>query len=280
VEDRSIQVYPMRIRDIAVFCRSALKVAWTRTCEFLAVGTVKAWLLKLVPPVIGFILLSQLSLLQEHEVTRWVFGIVAPFVAWGLLILLCQLIIAPVRMCSKLKSEIKEVSDALDAARSEMEPRLELTFDRGGSYMQLVGPHKLYRVGLRNLSRTISIESAFVEVTRIDPDPPPFLPFRLRKMHDREINHRFRDSFDLHPGEEAFVDVLFFGSGRPGEPMIPSFQYTVPDMPAWYVPSDNSRFRLVARGRNCPSVVAEFRIASGEEFQMERSAGSSDRSGS
>jgi hypothetical protein len=134
----------------------------------------------------------------------------------------------------------------------------QLLFGPGGSYVQPQQYGTLYRVGVRNATAD-PIQHVTVEVTNIQPNPPPFLPVRLHIMHDNPPpGGQFQNSFKLDADQTEFIDVVDIVN-RQGAPQF-LLKHIIPNLQPHNLLGPASELTIRARGQNHPPESRTFAI--------------------
>ncbi len=152
----------------------------------------------------------------------------------------------------------------------ERKPRLQLIFEPQGSHIQErfdgsssqpgwgVGSSLLFRVRVKNESKTQTIENVQARLENIDPNPGfTFLPECLRIMNAPKEKNR-----SLNPGDDFFVDVAEKANSQ-NLILVPVLVYDTgwPSCPA----DHQYRVTIVATAKNVPEVREDFIFGAGAD---------------
>jgi hypothetical protein len=236
-----------------------LKHAKDDTLSFFDLRTARAWVKLAGPPF-----LTQFAvwlLLGPENVLRQIpLGLAVTFasIIWALIVCLFFLGLAPYRLHSEIAKEVEKSRLDIGKLQEAQKPRLAITFQSRDSYVQETPQSLLYRVSVQNLSATTSIESVFAELTNIKPHRPSYLPLRLHLMNDNpHMGQDHQQSFDLAPSEEKFLDLIELYKISPEIKFL--IKHSARNVP-YDLASTPEALTVVARGKNCPSVTAEFAL--------------------
>lgn len=170
-----------------------VKRAASDTAAFFDFHRVRAYANVIIPAILTFAVYWKTSEKAAFLSEVFSYGaLVVGSLTWALVVFIAKFVTAPYHV--KLDDLIK--------------PSFELLFEQGGSFIQRHYPGTLYRVGVKNLSISRSIESVAVQLTDIQPNPPSFLPLPLHLMNDNTNDGQHQKSFRLDPHQTQFIDLI------------------------------------------------------------------------
>jgi hypothetical protein len=177
-------------------------------------------------------------------------------IVWASIVFLVFLVLAPYRLYSEIVTRVGKSQLEIGELQDAQIPRLAISFESRDSYVQVSPQSLLYRISVRNLSTTTSIESVFVELTNIKPYRPSHLPIRLHLMNDNpHMGANYQQSFELAPDEVKYFDLIELCEHPAGLKFLIKHIARNVD-PQLTEPVE--ALTVVARGKHCPSVTAEF----------------------
>ncbi len=229
------------------------------TLKFFDLHTVRAWLNIIIPALLVFIVTFRSNGIEalSTELTKLV-SVAGASLAWSILVFAFFLLVAPQKMFNESQSAILVSRDQLGQLQESIKPRLDISFQPHGSCVQGVFPSVLYRVSVKNLSSSRSIDSVFVQLTDMSPTIPSFLPVRLHRMNDNPgKDGQFEQSCDLAPSEEVYFDCLEI-LHRP-EGVYFKVKHIVRNF-GEHLSDKIDQVSLTVRGKNCPSASANFKV--------------------
>jgi hypothetical protein len=242
----------------ASFITLCLKRAWTDTLRFFNLRDLASWLKLVVPPALT--ILAVWFFVGPESFSKQVSTLLTVSIAsfgWALLAFLGHFISAPIRIHRDSSSRISEMGQEIQKYQDAQKPRLAIQFRPQDSYVQGTAPHFLYRISVTNLSTALSIESVSVQLENIKPYRPQLLPTYMHLMNDNPIDGVHQQSFTLDPGETRYVDIFEVHHNNDGVHF--AIKHIVRNVGP-YIAERFEGFTIICRGKNCPSVSADFEL--------------------
>lgn len=252
---------------------------WRETIDLFDIRKFQTWL-TIAGITIGYLLLW-LALGAEpalSEIQTWVITIAVPTFGLFILVLLVQLVYAPIRVHHEQIARNEALGRINKELTERLQPRLSIEFHSSQPFEQptsildnngerLPGQWRLYRIGVRCISSSAALDDVSVELARIEPSLIPFLPVPLHQMHDNPPEDQpYERRFRLNPGETKYIDVISIVEGNTTIPYHDhfTFWYAVRDV-AGVIPAQPLKLTILAHARDCPPVQKDFVIRQDRE---------------
>ena len=159
------------------------------------------------------------------------------------------------------KAELEQSVRALEEAQK---PKIAIEFDAKDSCEchypdPTFGTERmvtLYRVRIRNLSTTRTVEGMTVTLDCTEPELFALLPLHLHQMHDND--QPFQATFDLNAGDRKYIDVVSTLNLQPGNCEI---EQTDLEYQTILIPLDKTtKLTVSATGKDVPKVIEYFAV--------------------
>lgn len=196
-------------------------------------------------------------------------------VLYSFLVLLFHLIKTPVDIYKKDKKTITSLEE-------RQKPKLQIEFNENDppyiddDIIQIKGNkfclnERLYRISIKNMSNSNTIEDVRVKLINIDECPSKYaskLPVNLKFMHDSKP---YKHSVDVHPDERVFVDVVVGVMDREKQEMYMYSICSIKDKVSFRLPINEKDHRITieAKGKDTICEPKHFMIGlKGKKIKM------------
>ncbi len=165
--------------------------------------------------------------------------------------------------CNKWMNISKRYYQENILLKEQQSPKLLIEFDENDppyiddDIIQIKGNkfclnERLYRISIKNISNSKTIEDVSVKLTNIDECPSGYagkLPVNLKFMHDSKP---YKYSVDVHPEDRVFVDVVIGVMDREKQKMYMYGVCSIKDKSSFRLPINEKGHRITieAKGKD------------------------------
>jgi len=122
--------------------------------------------------------------------------------------LVFNIIRAPYLLKKDVEKRLEELEKSISILNERLQPRLSLEFENSAPFVQITGGLYLFRLRVQNLSEIETLRNVIVKLESISPNQYKYLPLVLHQMHDNPADGMFKQSFDLSPLSNNYIDVI------------------------------------------------------------------------